>query len=141
MNGAKEKWSTSEGIYILASTKVNGKNHWLQGGGTDAIWYDKAFTNWNLGNLSSLGSSTAKILTAQGTAVNSLPQVTPWKFLVDGTWTASDDITITLFEGDILISGINVPCGWKLLALKREKTKDNAFSRESGDFYFLINKD
>ena len=110
MNDVKEKWSTSEGIYILASTKVNGKNHWLQGGGTDAIWYDKGFTNWKLGDLSSLGSSTAKILTTQGTAINSLPhEVTPWTFLVNGTWTASDDVIVTLFEGEIVILGTNVP--------------------------------
>ena len=118
MNDVKEMWSTSEGIYILASTKVNGKNHWLQGGGTDAIWYDKVFKSWNLGGLSSLGNSTEKILTSQGTAVNSLPhEVTPWKLSVNGTWTASDDIIVTLFEGELVILGMTVPHCWKQLAL------------------------
>ena len=118
MNDIKEKWSTSEGIYILASTKVNGKNHWLQGGGTNAIWYDKGFINWKLGDLSSLGSSTAKISTTYGTAVNSLPhELTPWWFLVNGTWTASDDIIVTLFEGELVILGMTVPHCWKQLAL------------------------
>ena len=118
MNDVKEMWSTSEGIYILASTKVNGKNYWLQGGGTDAIWYDKAFKSWNLGGLSSLGNSTAKILTSQGTAVNSLPhEVTPWKLSVNGTWTASDDIIVTLFEGELVTLGMTVPHCWKQLAL------------------------
>ena len=78
MNDVKEKWSTSEGIYILASTKVNGKNHWLQGGGTDAIWYDKGFTNWKLGDLSSLGSSTAKILTTQSAKLSFCNQYKYW---------------------------------------------------------------
>ena len=104
MNDVKEKFSSIEGVYILASTKVNGKYHWLQEGGTKAIWFDPVWTNWKLGSQSNLGSSTSNLLTIKDSAEGMLPhEITPWKLSVNGTWTASDDIIVTLFEGEILI--------------------------------------
>ena len=56
-NDLKEKWNTSEGVYVLGSTKVNGKPHWLQEGVKHAIWYDDKLLNWKLGDISQLGTS------------------------------------------------------------------------------------
>ena len=100
MNDVKEKFSTVEGIYILASTKVNGKPHWLQEGGTEAIWFDPVWTNWKLGSKSYLGGSKAKILTIKDSAEGMLPhEITPWRYLINGTWTYSDDIIV---KGEIV---------------------------------------
>jgi len=96
MNDVKEKFSIVEGIYILASTKVNGKPHWLQEGGTDAIWFDPVFNNWKLGSQSILGNAFgSKILTTKDSAEEMLPnEISPWLYTVKGTWTYSDDIVV-----------------------------------------------
>ena len=112
MNDVKDRWSKKEGIYVLASTKVNGKPNWLQEGGKNAIWYDGVRENWLLGSASKLGSSTAKLITNTkwdtentGTA---LPHATPWKYHLNGKWTASDDILVTLVEGNIVFIVYNI---------------------------------
>ena len=100
MNDVKEKFSTVEGIYILASTKVNGKPHWLQEGGTDAIWFDPVFNNWKLGSQSILGNAFgSKILTTKDSAEEMLPnEITPWLYSVNGSWTFSDDIVVSIMS-------------------------------------------
>ena len=97
MNDVKEKFSTIEGNYILASTKVNGKPHWLQEGGADAIWFDPVNNNWKLGSQSILGNTTgAKILTTKDSAEKMLPnEIIPWLYLVNRMWTFSDDIVVS----------------------------------------------
>jgi hypothetical protein len=132
MNDIKDKWSKSEGIYVLASTKVNEKPNWLQEGGNFAIWYDSARTNWNLGYASDLGSSTAKFLTdyKEGTA---LPHATPWKRNLNGRWTASDDILVTLVKGNIVFIVYNIYNFLKISTLQTFTSK----RLEPHDFLFL----
>jgi len=98
MNDVKDKWSTSDGIYVLASTKENTRPYWLQEGGEHAIWYDPEFTNWKLGLASQIGSSVAKLLTDKEDTGTALPHATPWKYLLNEKWTASDDILVTPVE-------------------------------------------
>ena len=38
-----------ESHYNLASTTENGKKPWIIDQGSNAIWYDKEFNNWNIG--------------------------------------------------------------------------------------------
>ena len=107
MNDVKEKFSTIEGNYILASTKVNGKPHWLQEGGADAIWFDPVNNNWKLGSQSILGNAFgAKILTMKDSAEERLPnEITPWLYLVKGTWTYSNDIVV---KGEIVLIRLGI---------------------------------
>jgi len=96
LNGeVKERWEKSEGTYILAPNLLNDKPYWLKEAGLQAIWYDKVFKNWKIGDQSDLGTTTSRLLTTKGTADTGLPhEVTPWKYLVNGAWTASTDIVI-----------------------------------------------
>ena len=83
------------GIYVLGPDLVNGKSHWLQDPGSNAIWYDKRFENWKIG--SNLGSSSASIISYDDVAG---PQVaTTWKYY-NKKWIAflpSDDIFVDTF--------------------------------------------
>ena len=89
----RKKWgSESDGIYVLNSSSVNGKPHWLQENGSDAIWYDKN-GHWNIGYESSLGQSRAKAISTK--SQSNLPhELTPWEYYVNSTWTVSDGIRV-----------------------------------------------
>ena len=92
---AKVAQSSKAGIYTLGPDLVNGKSHWLQDPGSNAIWYDKRFENWKIG--SNLGSSSASIISYDDVAG---PQVaTTWKYY-NKEWIAflpSDDIFVDTF--------------------------------------------
>ena len=92
----KKKWNSSDGIYILSTSLVNGKPYWLQENGSDAIWYDKN-GHWNVGLESKLGQSEAKAISSL--SQNSLPhELAPWKYYVNSAWTFSDDICVTSLD-------------------------------------------
>ena len=46
MGEARDAQSSRAEIYIRGHYTVNGKSHWLQDSGTNAIWYYK--DHWNL---------------------------------------------------------------------------------------------
>ena len=83
------------GNYDLAPDLVNGKASWSSEDGTNAIWFDKSFRNWLIGQMGSRGTSTAAFITPTGTAYDGLPnEVKPWKWYVNGGFAASDDIVV-----------------------------------------------
>ena len=91
----------SEGTYILGSNLLNGKPFWLQTTGTQAIWYDKVWKNWKIGEKSYLGSARgANFLTSKGTGETAEPhEVSTWKYFSNGAWIASTDINIFSSNG------------------------------------------
>ena len=105
----KDKWNTTEGIYVIAPTlDANKKPHWLQENGKHAIWYDQKFTSWKLGLASNLGTSNkAILLTDRRNKGTALPYDTPWKYLTSKKpeiWTESDGIHVTVVDGEILFN-------------------------------------
>ena len=65
---AKDAHSIRAGIYNLGPNLVNGKLHWLQDSGSNAIWHDKKNGHWNIGQQSGLGGNRAWITTQQDAA-------------------------------------------------------------------------
>ena len=87
--GAKDAQSSRAGIYILGPNTVNGKSHWLQDSGKNAIWYYKG--HWNIANHRYLGSHQASIYSPEDVAG---PQdATTWKYY-NRKWITSKDIFV-----------------------------------------------
>ena len=78
---AKVAQSSRAGIYILQPNYVNGKEHWLQQGGSNALWYDKNY--WYIGPKDDLGSSIGGLY---GNASVSPLAATIWKYVKNDTW-------------------------------------------------------
>jgi hypothetical protein len=89
------RWEDTEGVYKLSSNPVNGKAHWLQEAGSNALWFDKVFQNWKIGLVSGLGGSTCKVLTHRNTARHQPHKAVPWIYYVkDGRWIGAEDIIV-----------------------------------------------
>ena len=93
---AKDVQATKPGLYILGLNEVNGKSHWLQDSGTNAIWYYKPSGNWNIGPQDDIGSSTAGIYTSEDVA--GPQEATTWQYISGGKWIISDDILVGTFK-------------------------------------------
>ena len=89
---AKIAQNTRAGIYIIGVKAVNGKSHWLQYPGTNAIWFDKEKGNWNVGPKDDLGGTRAGIATTDKVA--SPQEATTWQYSSNGKWIKSDDISV-----------------------------------------------
>ena len=59
--GAKLAHSNRQGLYTLTSVLVNGKQYWVQDQGSNAIWYDKEFKKWRIGDKQHNGTSTSSL--------------------------------------------------------------------------------
>ena len=94
---AKDAQGSKAGLYILGPNEVNGKSHWLQDSGTNAIWYDKANGNWNIGDQDNIGSTVSSIYTSEDVA--GPQEATNWQYHSGGgKWITSDDILVFTFE-------------------------------------------
>ena len=74
------------GIYNLSAKHVNGKAHWLQESGPNAIWSDKYFQNWKIGHVSNFGGSKCKMLTNRNTGRDLTTKAFPWKYYTKKWW-------------------------------------------------------
>ena len=93
---AKNAQSSVAGTYILEPKPENGKSHWLQTNGSNAIWYDSKYGDWNIGSQDNLGSDQALVYSDDDVAS---PQVaTAWQY-DDGKqqFIVSDDILVDTF--------------------------------------------
>ena len=85
--------SSKAGTYILQSTDVNGKKHWLAENSNNAIWYfaDSQSKNarWMIGLKKNLGKNLGGIFSPDDTAT---PQeATTWKYAIKVLeWVMSD---------------------------------------------------
>ena len=75
--------STRAGTYILQSTDVNGKKHWLAENSNNAIWYlaesQSECARWRIGLKKNIGKDVGGLLSPDNTAT---PQkATTWKYL------------------------------------------------------------
>ena len=59
---ARNQQSTSQGIYTLADSKINGYPYWIQGGGNLALWFSKGSSAWEVGNSNYLGEDQGFII-------------------------------------------------------------------------------
>ena len=93
----KSAQGTRAGFYILGPNEVNGKSHWLQDSGTNAIWYDNKDGDWNLGRQEVIGGS--QNLASYTTEDVAGPQeATTWKYNSGGKFIVSDDILVDTFK-------------------------------------------
>ena len=86
------------GLYILGPNEVNGKSHWLQDSGSNAIWYDKPNGDWKIGHQDGIGNSSAPISIYTTEDVAGPQEAKEWKYLKGGKWITSDDILVNTFE-------------------------------------------
>ena len=86
---AKDAQSSMAGIYILGPDMINGKSHWLQDSGTNAIWYYK--DHWNIAEQDYLGSDQAWIFSPKDLA--GPQEATTWQYYND-KWIISKDIFV-----------------------------------------------
>ena len=91
---AKVVQFNSPGIYVLGPNAVNGKSHWLQDPGPNAIWFDKENESWNIGNQDGIGGSIAGLTSFDKVA--SPQKASTWQYSNNG-WTISDDILVDTF--------------------------------------------
>ena len=99
---AKEALSSRAGIYILQTNDVNGKEHWLQQGGSNALWYDPIFQNWKIAPKDALESSNSWIVTNVNNSTGPLEALT-WKYSSNsskGIWNEATE-EIILSAGNI----------------------------------------
>ena len=92
---AKDAQSTRAGIYIRGPKLVNGKSHWLQDSGTNAIWFDNKNYNWCIGPQGNLGTDNTGIVSYENVA--SPLKATTWHYSNNG-WKQSDDISVQTFD-------------------------------------------
>ena len=93
---AKDAQGARAGFYTLGPTSVNGRSHWLQDSGTNAIWYDKQNGDWNIGILDDIGTSKASIYTSENVA--GPQEATTWQYHSGGKFIVSDDILVDSFK-------------------------------------------
>ena len=88
--GAKLAHSNREGHYILTSFPVNGKQCWIQEQGSNAIWYDKKFRNWKMGDKKHNGTSTCSLLSTSDAL--GPEKATTWEYWNDdGGWLTTSN--------------------------------------------------
>ena len=75
------------GIYVLGPNSINGKSHWLQELGSNAIWYKKG-SGWRIGPQDNIGS----ILSFDDVATPQ--QVSTWYYYNGQEYVQSDDIMV-----------------------------------------------
>ena len=92
---AKDAQSSKVGLYILGTKEVNGRSHWLQDSGVNAIWYDKANGDWNIGSKDKIGSDISGIYSTVDVA--GPQEAKKWKYVKNGKWFPSDDILVDIF--------------------------------------------
>ena len=98
-HAAKDAQPTKEGIYILGPNKINGKHHWIQKGGSNALWYSPSGL-WKIGPKDNLGEEIAGVKSSDGSA--GPLEAKTWEYVsADYKWIdGSDMITLSsnLFE-------------------------------------------
>ena len=77
-----ERWSDAEGVYSICPSLINGKPWWQQA--SNALWYDKTFQNWKIGDTGDHGGSDCKMFTLRNTARDPPHIATPWKYMING---------------------------------------------------------
>ena len=87
--GAKDAHASKAGNYILGPSMINGKSHWLQDPGMNAIWYGKS--HWNIADQEYLGTDKAWIVSSEDVA--GPQEVTKWQYY-DKKWIKSKDIFV-----------------------------------------------
>ena len=95
---ANDSQGTRAGLYILGPNEVNGKSHWLQDSGTNAIWFNKKDGTWSIGSQESIGGSKQiGLYTTEDVA--SPQEATTWKYYRSEweEWITSDDIFVETF--------------------------------------------
>ena len=102
----KSAQGTRAGFYIRGPNEVNGKSHWLQDSGTNAIWYDKANGNWNIGDQDNSGSTVSSIYTSEDVA--GPQEAKTWQYISDGKWIISDDILVFTFKPGMYINTMRI---------------------------------
>ena len=103
---AKDAQGTKAGLYILGRNEVNGKSHWLQDSGTNAIWYDKPNEGWKIGTQKDIGSNVASIKTSEDVA--GPQEATTWHYIISGKWIVSDDILVDTFKPGMYINRMRI---------------------------------
>ena len=83
---------TTAGLYILGPKEVNGKSHWLQASGANALWYDKANGDWIIGDKKNIGSTKSSIHTSEDVA--GPQEATTWKYMSGGECIISKNILV-----------------------------------------------
>ena len=101
--GAKLAHSNREGHYIL-----NGKQYWIQDQGSNAIWFDKKFKKWRIGDVKHNGTSTSSLYS---TNLALVPEnVTAWKYWNDdGGWMSTSNVfgTLSMYFSKYLLMPTN----------------------------------
>ena len=55
-NKLEKAYPSVGGDYIQQSTKKDGKDHWIQEGGSYALWYSSTRTYWYIGDKTKIGA-------------------------------------------------------------------------------------
>ena len=87
---AKLYHSDIEGHYIMASTTVNGKQTWIHDQGSNAIWYDKENTSWNIGHKENLGINKCGLHSTND--ATGPEEATTWEYHRNGEWKSISNI-------------------------------------------------
>ena len=103
---AQNAQGTRAGLYILGPNEVNGKSHWLQDSGANALWYDNKNGDWNIGTKDKIGSTTSGIYTSEDVA--GPQEATTWKYNSGGKFIVSDDILVDTFKPGMYINRMRI---------------------------------
>ena len=131
---AKNAQGTRAGLYILGPKEVNGKSHWLQDSGTNAIWYYKKNGHWNIGAQDNIGSDNRVIHTSEDVA--GPQEATTWKYTSGGNWIISEDILVFTFEQGMYINRMRII--WVFVSLRRPSSALGTFSDLIGSCLILF---
>ena len=102
INGeAKDALTGFAGIYIHDPKLVNGKSHWLQNPGSNAIWYHRSIIgrseDWNIGSKKDLGTivNNPGIIISEIDVAGAGPQdAKTWKYVNQFIASTSEDIKV-----------------------------------------------
>ena len=106
---AKDAQGTKAGLYLPGPNEVNGKSHWLQDSGTNALWYDKLNGRWKIGRQKNIGSEISGIYNSEDVA--GPQEATTWQYMSsDSKWIISDEILVDTFKPGMYINRMRMIC-------------------------------
>ena len=80
------------GTYFLQEYMTNNKQIWIHQSGAKAIWWDKDFNNWIIGNFENLGKNVGCIISPSNNESPPNQVTNGWQFYDGTNWLETNGV-------------------------------------------------